>query len=178
MAPSWRRFLKRCARAADRGERTIDAAIHALMVDFRAELPSSVLSTVRAYTRSPQRQLDGIGAALPQWPDTGNSSPMERTLRSSLTRHAEDGLQGRDLERATYTDTFEDRGRQRLRQFEQQLSAKDRRNVGFVLQVARAATSQAIGQVVKDLVETPSTAPKPGKRTRKMDLDEDLRGTG
>ena len=175
MAASWRRFMQKCGRKADHGERTVEAAARALNRDVRSELPSAFWSTVRAHTSSPQRQLDGLGTALPQWSDDSACTPMEKIARLSFARHAEEGVQGRDLLEATLMDTLQAWGRQRVRQVEQQISVQDRVSAGPAFQEARAAASQAAQQVMSELVMGP-TAKKPKARRQKLELDEDLRG--
>jgi len=175
MAPVWRRFMLSCARAADRGDRTREAAIRALVRDVRAEISPSVLSALRSHTSSQQRQLNGLGTALPQLGAAADCTPMEKILRLNLARHAQNGMDGPELLQATLGDTFEAWGRQRMRQVEQQISLRDVVDARPALQEARTTTSHAAKLLANEFASAGELPTAKGRRAR-FDLDEDLGG--
>ena len=165
--------MEACGRPADHGERSIRAAASALRSDVRTEVSRSFLTELRAHTASPQGQLNGLGPTLPPWSDGSACSPMEKAGRLSFARLVEEGVQGRALMEATLLEMMQTRGRQRVRQVEQQVSIKDRFSASAAFKEAKVAATDGARRVANELAKG-GFGEEPKARRRKIDLDEDL----
>jgi hypothetical protein len=98
---------------------------------------------------------------------------MEKAGRLSFARLVEEGVQGRALMEATLLEMMQTRGRQRVRQVEQQVSIKDRFSASAAFKEAKVAATDGARRVANELAKG-GFGEEPKARRRKIDLDEDL----